>query len=183
MPKIIKNLDEKIYKSALNLFYKLGYDKVEMKAISKDVGIAVGTLYNYFPNKKTLYRKILTDSWNSTFEKVDKICGSDAIGKEKIKKVLIMIYKDVIDRKGLGRELFKGTDEEGIVFTKLKERVLDKVINIINSCDEINKETKEFNERISMTLIFNGFLLHDQKSEEHEKNIEFIEFMVDKMLF
>lgn len=183
MPKIIKNLDEKIYNSALNLFYKLGYDKVEMKAISKDVGIAVGTLYNYYPNKKTLYRKILIDSWNGTFEKVDEISNSDVMGKVKIKEVLFTIYKDVIDRRGLGREIFKGTSEEGIVFTKLRERVLDKVINIVNSCEEINEEAKKFNERISITFIFNAFLLLDQKSEEHEKNLEFIDFMVEKMLF
>jgi len=183
MPKIIKNLDEKIYKSALNLFYKLGYDKVEMKAISKDVGIAVGTLYNYYPNKKTIYRKILTDSWNSTFEKVDEICNSDRNGKEKIKEVLFTIYKDVINRKGLGRELFKGTSEEGIIFEKIRERVLDKVINIVNSCEEISDEARGFNERISITLMFNGFLLLEQKSEEHEKNLEFIEYMVEKMLF
>ncbi|MCM1991479.1 TetR/AcrR family transcriptional regulator [Oceanirhabdus seepicola] len=183
MPKIIKNLDEKIYKSALNLFYKLGYDKVEMKAISKDVGIAVGTLYNYYPNKKTLYRKILTDSWNSTFEKVDKISNSNEIGKKKIKEVLVTIYKDVIDRRGLGREMFKGTSEQGVVFNKLRERVLYKVIDIINACEEISDEAKEFNERVSMTLIYNSFLLINEKSEEHEKNLEFIDFMVEKMLF
>ncbi len=183
MPKIIKNLDEKIYKSALNLFYKLGYDKVEMKTISKDVGIAVGTLYNYYPNKKTLYKKILIDSWNITFEKVEEICNSDVMAKEKIKEVLFTIYNDVIDRRGLGRELFKGTSEEGIVFEKLRERLLDKLINIISSCEEISDEAKEFNERISLTLIFNGFLLLEQKVEEHDKNLEFIDYMVEKMLF
>lgn len=52
MPKIIKNLEEKIFNNAQKLFCENGYENVDMKTIAENCSIAVGTLYNYFPNKK-----------------------------------------------------------------------------------------------------------------------------------
>lgn len=52
MPKIIKNLKEKILISAMELFNDFKYKDVTMSGIAKKTGIAVGTLYNYYPNKK-----------------------------------------------------------------------------------------------------------------------------------
>ena len=75
--------------------------------------------------------------------------------------------------------VFKAFDYFNIV----SDFYIYKVIDIINSCEEISDEAKEFNERVSMTLIYNSFLLINEKSEEHEKNLEFIDFMVEKMLF
>lgn len=59
MPKIIKDIEERIFNAALKLFAERGYNKVNMKMVAKEAGIAVGTLYNYFPNKLGLFLSVL----------------------------------------------------------------------------------------------------------------------------
>ena len=49
MPKIIENLEEEIAKISLKLFKENPYQNVSMRKIASEVGIAVGTLYNYYP--------------------------------------------------------------------------------------------------------------------------------------
>ena len=62
MPKIIENLDEEISKTALELFRDNSYQNVSMRKIASEVGIAVGTLYNYYPNKWELYIEAFEES-------------------------------------------------------------------------------------------------------------------------
>lgn len=82
MPKIIDGIEDKIFSSAFNLFSQHGYKNVDMKIIAKSSGIAVGTLYNYYPNKQTLFLNVFNKSWIETFEKLDNIIYSK--GQKKI---------------------------------------------------------------------------------------------------
>ncbi len=54
--KLIKSEEtkEKIYKSALGLFRKNGYQETTMREIASDAGIALGTTYYYFRSKDHL---------------------------------------------------------------------------------------------------------------------------------
>lgn len=55
MPKIIPDLHNRILDAASNLFSSIGYANTDMKTLSKDLCISVGTLYNYFPSKPDLF--------------------------------------------------------------------------------------------------------------------------------
>ena len=52
MPKLIKDIKIKILEASMDLFDSIGYENLSMRKISEKANIAVGTLYNYFPNKK-----------------------------------------------------------------------------------------------------------------------------------
>ena len=49
----------RVAKAALRLFAKYGYASVSMRQIALDVGVQVGTLYNYTPDKQALLFNIL----------------------------------------------------------------------------------------------------------------------------
>ena len=49
----------KISKIALNLFAERGYAAVSMRQIAAKVGLQVGALYNYFPDKQTILSELL----------------------------------------------------------------------------------------------------------------------------
>ena len=51
----------KISKIALNLFAERGYAAVSMRQIAAKVGLQVGALYNYFPDKQTILSELLID--------------------------------------------------------------------------------------------------------------------------
>ena len=49
-----KKTEEKIMRAAEKLFTETGYKETTTRMIAKAAGIAVGTLFNYFPSKETL---------------------------------------------------------------------------------------------------------------------------------
>lgn len=107
MPKVINDIEKNIFNAAMELFGDLGYDTVDMKMIANRAGIAVGTLYNYYPNKMQLYLDVLEFSWDDTLKKIDENSKSDISPESKIRKYLEVLYDDIEDRKGLGSEIAK----------------------------------------------------------------------------
>ena len=56
-----QNTAPKVFKTALRLFANYGYAAVSMRQIAKDVGVQVGALYNYTPDKQTLLFNIMRE--------------------------------------------------------------------------------------------------------------------------
>jgi len=58
--------EQTIRSAALRLFSRHGVDATGARAIAKDAGIAVGTLFNYFPSKEALAARLVADQLDST---------------------------------------------------------------------------------------------------------------------
>ncbi len=63
MPKIIEGLEGKILFSAREIIENEGYDALSMKELAKRNDIAVGTIYNYYPDKNSLLIALVVDDW------------------------------------------------------------------------------------------------------------------------
>ncbi|MGM0499697.1 MAG: TetR/AcrR family transcriptional regulator, partial [Bacillota bacterium] len=105
MPKIIENLEEEIAKTALELFRNNSYENVSMRKIAAEVGIAVGTLYNYYPNKWELYIEVFEESWRETYEILKKNCQQ--LDQNYLKSYLEVITEEMAKKKSIVRELFR----------------------------------------------------------------------------
>lgn len=147
MPKIIENLEDKIIKKSLSLFRKNSYKEVGMRTIAEEVGIAVGTLYNYYPNKWKLYIEVLEESWQETYQRLKKNCKN--VKGDYLKGFLQIFYFEMKDKKGIVRELFRyimndlELNEEEQKEKLDRIRFPDTVINQIHKLFIINLE-KEF---------------------------------------
>lgn len=53
--KVTEQRQEQILEAALHVFSQKGYDKATVPDIAREAGIAVGSIYNYFPNKRELF--------------------------------------------------------------------------------------------------------------------------------
>ncbi len=60
-----ENTAPRVVKTALRLFAKHGYAAVSMRQIARGVGVQVGSLYNYTPDKQTLLFNILLQHMES----------------------------------------------------------------------------------------------------------------------
>ncbi|MGL6174113.1 MAG: TetR/AcrR family transcriptional regulator [Cellulosilyticaceae bacterium] len=107
MPKIIHDLDKRIEEAAMKLFSENDYDTVDMKMIAKHCHIAVGTLYNYCPNKKELFVNVFRKSWEFTAKSLDAIYETSWSPEEKISHSIEVLYDDIASRKGMGRHIYK----------------------------------------------------------------------------
>lgn len=184
MPKLIKDIEKNILSSAIELFGEYGFAKVDMKMISKKMGIAVGTLYNYYPNKKDLFIKSFQKSWAGTFCKLNNVMREEVEPEEKIKNFLREVGVDSSIRKGVGREFFnKGNfnEKDRIIIEDIKDRAMNMLFQLINNLRQKRgfSEYKEMDDKMAYSLF--NLLIHLSKNNSfsREDNVEFLFRLVD----
>lgn len=191
MPKILKDIEEKILNSAMQLFIENGYEKVDMRKIAKENKIAVGTLYNYYSNKKELMTRAFEESWKGTLSKLDEIVESNNTPEEKINLYVVELYDGISGRKGLGKVLIsnellessnkieknnKENDNATNKFKNISEKLVEKLEGIIleisnNANVNIDSGMEHRVATSYITLTWNMLIKYPN---EKEKNIEFL---------
>ncbi len=63
MPKIIKNLKNRLIEEARKQIEASGYGAMTIRSVAKACGVGVGTVYNYFSSKEDLVAKHLLEDW------------------------------------------------------------------------------------------------------------------------
>lgn len=178
MPKKILNLEEKIFQAGLKLFSRNGYDNVDMKAIAKECNIAVGTLYNYYGNKKELFLKVLNASWNNTFDKIENAISENNKDKYKmIEDIIQILYVDIKERRGIGSNLLKSDtisreDNENLEDYTIK-KIYDYVIKALDFNDR-NSNIKYKAEKLTHIILCNIVLLARLYPNDDSENINFL---------
>lgn len=169
MPKIIKNLDEKIFNVAWQLFTDRGYDNVDIKAIAKECDVAVGTLYNYYGNKRDLFLKVLEKSWNNTFDKLKKELIKEETNELKTIKFINVLYADIKERKGLGTEIL---NQNKII----KETILIRLYEFVNELDlqDFKRTTEKEVINLIKLLLYNIVFLINVRESNDDANIKFL---------
>ena len=81
MPKKLDNIREKAIAETRRVLEEQGYPALAMRDIAKQCGVAVGTMYNYFPSKEYLTGCVVLEDWLVTYERMTGIAaGADTIG-------------------------------------------------------------------------------------------------------
>lgn len=177
MPKIIKDIENKIFVEATYIFSQKGYHGTDMKAIAKACGIAVGTLYNYYPNKKSLYMAVFLKSWNNTINKLKKVSAKEGKDKEILKEFVRVFYEDTEARNGLGNDvkiLSKKGDKD---FDRIAKELFSNIINITISRFKLKEEFKNTEDILTriLSIWFSGqFSLTTDFLNKKEQNMEFL---------
>jgi len=100
MPKLIPQLEDHITQKAESLFFQNGFDGVSMRKLAAELNIAVGTLYNYFPNKTMLFFSIMDKSWNRTFSEIEQFLTSTGDMTHESRRFVIEILYNGIKERG-----------------------------------------------------------------------------------
>ncbi|MDY0290170.1 MAG: TetR/AcrR family transcriptional regulator [Sphaerochaeta sp.] len=177
MPKIIQNIEDRIFLAAKELFYEKGYEHVNMKEIAKRSDMAVGTLYNYFSNKNELYFSVLEKSWNGTCEKLALLQGRDIAATEKLRASITLIYEEIVDRRCMGIQVRKIKDLKGDAsITRLEENILTSIKTIFaqSKIKEQFRDDTDILEKIVYSLLINLTMLVDYYPDDKSKNIEYL---------
>ena len=83
---------DQIIKTATGLFSKKSYHDVTMGEIADKMGVAKGTIYNYFSSKEKLYLEILQNSFEAIEGLLQEEMDNDAPAPEKLRKLLATIF-------------------------------------------------------------------------------------------
>ena len=57
----------RIVHAAMDLLAEHGYDEIQMRDVAVGAGVALGTLYRYFPSKEQLFAHVLLE-WSASFD-------------------------------------------------------------------------------------------------------------------
>ncbi len=102
MPKVIEELRKKIIEVTKDELNLVGYSNLKLRNIAHYCGVAVGTLYNYFPSKEALIGSIISLDWMSVKEE-----AYDKVSKAKsIDQVLEIIYQLIIQFYNKNKKIF-----------------------------------------------------------------------------
>ncbi|MDT8717087.1 TetR/AcrR family transcriptional regulator [Clostridium sp. 19966] len=142
MPKILDNPRQIILSCAKEILLNQGYKGLNMRAISQKSGIAVGTLYNYFPDKRDITIQLLEDYWLGFLNVLERVQLEDTSIYEKLREIyeelclFVKTFKEVwlknytegyttdqMIRKKSVTERFNSKLEEILVKAKEKENI------------------------------------------------------------
>ncbi len=81
MPKIIKNLEQKLKAEARKQVMTEGYSALNIRDIAKNCGVGVGTVYNYYPSKDALIAGFMLEDWEQCLQNIRNTADntSDAV--------------------------------------------------------------------------------------------------------
>ncbi|NFQ68849.1 TetR/AcrR family transcriptional regulator [Clostridium sporogenes] len=181
MPKIIKDIEEKISNASIRLFGEYGYEAVDMKLIAKESGVAVGTLYNYYSRKSELFLEVFVKSWEKTLLKLKEERDKDISKEKKINKYLEILYDDIEMRKGIGNQIIKidfniKNSREREQFVYFKEKIIGEIQGIFN--EQISTDAIEKKYDVSLRLIETIFsvirVMIENHKEDRRGNLDFL---------
>ena len=104
MPKVITNLRETILKKAKDELLLNGYDSLAIRRIAASCGIAVGTIYNYFPSKEVLCAAVMLDDWLQALKSMRVNAGRAA----SVNEGLTVLYDGVVAYSAIYQSVWSG---------------------------------------------------------------------------
>lgn len=179
MSENIKDVKKDIFEAAMALFCEHRYEDVEMRQIAAKCGIAVGTLYNYYPNKRQLFTDILITSWQETLGEFEKIDDMDLSPEQKIRRYITVLYDDIVKRRGLRYVLTKSNPCEIYQNSEIgdfKRTVMSRIEVMVKDVPKAEKFAGDNNidDKICKIIIITAMALVESYADERDKNIECI---------
>jgi TetR/AcrR family transcriptional regulator, fatty acid metabolism regulator protein len=137
---------EKIFKVALELFIKHGFENVAITDITTHVGTAKGTFYTHFKSKDQVvvehYKKI-DDHYETTFLKISDI-------ETNFEKIMLILKEGFLYTEEIGKELLRVvlinqiSGKEDIPFVLNKRRKIYQILlNLVQNGQENGEFIKE----------------------------------------
>ncbi|MCZ0703072.1 AcrR family transcriptional regulator [Natronobacillus azotifigens] len=184
MPKIIENVEEKIFDSVVQLISQHGYSAISMRMIAKESGIAVGTLYNYYADKEKLTTTVILQSWLETLECLEEVFEKKISPDEKLERFLETLYHEIVRRKGVGKELMKHSLYGKEKMQEIKGKVKACFMRLIHEIQAQSNQSlcPKYQERVFGTIMLSMVNLITEFESEEEVNIAYIKDIVRKLL-
>lgn len=180
MPKIYDDLRETIVQKAKKIIVSKGYSKLNMREVAKTCGIAVGTIYNYFPTKDSLMSELMYQYWLEFIEAIKQ--------EQQENHDLFVKFRNIYQLLESFLDTFKDTwlklngTEKGMTkeHHRQKQEVVDLFVDTLESAIRKHKaETTstakpEINDRELASFIVQNFMLIAQMKQFEYDTFEMI---------
>ena len=98
MPKIVKNLRERIVEVTKKQILENGYSKVTMRSIADECKIGLGTIYNYYKSKDFIVATYMFENWKICLSNVQSDINN---GKSILESVYVGLTNFITEHESL----------------------------------------------------------------------------------
>lgn len=74
-----------------NMLVKSGFDRLNIRTLVENCGIAIGTFYNNFSGKEELTVEILKTDWDQILNSIDQVASMQLPFKSKLEKIYSLV--------------------------------------------------------------------------------------------
>jgi AcrR family transcriptional regulator len=179
MKEQVKDKRAAIPKAALKLFTERGFHGTSTAQISKDAGVATGTLFNYFPTKEDLINSLYFEVKGKLSRSMGKEIEVQGIFKDKLKKIWSNLVRWGIENQD--EFLFVGQFCSSPYITKFtRDEVMKEYVFLHKLVDEgINAgEIRDFSAELIIAMFYQSsrtvvnFILDSDSSLDENKVLE-----------
>lgn len=157
---------ERIISEAKALFMENGYEKTSTSAIAKRVGVAEGTLFNYFPSKLEIIVEAIADEFNVSQLDYEKDIDINLLASEIIWNQLYKVYSSLFSMpKFMMKEIFymavqlgKKKPEQLMRLAKVDFENIEKVAELIVYLKSLGLLVPDVDEQLLSEAIFSAFI-------------------------
>lgn len=118
MPKILDRPEETILSAARRIATEEGYAAATVRAVAKECGIAVGTIYNYYPSKDAMLAACLLRDWMQTLSHA----GAAAEAAESAEAAVEAVFSAVRAFEEQNRRIFSDERAKASASAMLQSR-------------------------------------------------------------
>lgn len=164
---------EAILEHALNIAKREGVDNVSIRKLAKECGIAVGSMYNYYPDKQTLIAAVSENFWGVILKNQDQLYREGMGFTFFLEQYYMFLYAKLADYdNGWLKEMDRGTKTAAVL---LFRRAVDNDDRINRSIWNIELNPDAFCEYVFTNIIA---LLR-----AGENNCRFFVFLLEHLLY
>ena len=179
MKKQVEDKRTAIIETALKLFTERGFHGTSTAQISKEAGVATGTLFNYFPTKEYLINSLYFEVKGELSRSMGNGIGIESSFKDKLRRLWSNLIKWGIDNQE--EFLFVNQFCSSPYITKFtREEVMKEYVFLRNLVNEGIKtgEIKDFSPELTISMFYQGsravvnLILNSDPSQNENELIE-----------
>lgn len=179
MDKQVKDKRTAIMDAALKLFTERGFHGTSTAQISKEAGVATGTLFNYFPTKEDLINSLYFEVKGQLSKSMGKEIEAQSTFQGKLRKIWSNLINWGVDNQE--EFLFAGQFCSSPYISKFtREEVMKEYVFLHELVDEGIKagEIRDFSADLTISMFYQGsravvnLFLDSDPSQDKNKIIE-----------
>ena len=177
---------ELLLETAKEIAYREGISKLSIRRVAADSGIAIGTVYNYYPAKSDLVLAVMEDFWRSVFHRsrfdIESCDFQESFYqlftslRENLSRFEACFLKE-INRYGLS-DSPKGKELGLLYLAHMKEGMLRILLR--DTSVRMDAFSEDFSAKAFIDFAFSNLMILLQTEE---KSCEFVQLVFHKLIY
>ena len=184
-----KGLVDDVLLATSKVLPEMGTEKATTNDIARAAGVSIGSLYQYFPNKQSIYSKLIEKIEDDHKLMIDEVVSGvvDRPIEEKIHPIISTIVQTIENKKPLLRALYRHISElQKLEYLAMTRRlIVDMIYSVLDSypleLDERRRKAIAFTVVHSVSGVLQA-MVQDPEALSPEEATEELVFMLQGYL-